>query len=494
MLHDTYNHPFSAFVANKYKDVIILDREKNTRNRRCFNFKWLPEENRFVEKPEAKECTATYFREIKMIDTKKEIRKIARCNSPLPGATDVTYKNDKGCGRCANGTLGVSCQECFTHRCNSLKPIKCYQGSASNPGNATECSDPTASVCSNPVGEASNVSFSCGPCPEGTKGTTCRECVGRSKFACNGPNKVSWEYGCATWAFNKKTGKPEMKSEKTKCKVGILSSIICNRPSYTINPLEGDIPIIPTNQTYTNTNSCGPCNTDSIACADCNWRGCNDNIPIKCFQSKYGTSRATECENRSTRRCRQPTFENYAGFSGLSYGCGECMDLDRVKGRCKTCKGSFDSACNTPPTLGQDYSCYSYTWDGRIKGLRDQYWVTETRCMRLPGVEAICNRPFNSRVKGNYTLPYGFDDKTQRYTRNYVRPSGCGPCPPGTQEPGFETCFNCTGEFCNKLPWEQDGGWDNSWESIPILVVCIISILIFSLFSFLGVCVCARLS
>ncbi|KAL5250247.1 hypothetical protein ACHWQZ_G016096 [Mnemiopsis leidyi] len=482
-----------------------LEREKKM-VKKCYSHRWLPKLNKFTERSVIKRCKAVALKHdilggtgmnmmqigILKDESNNVIRHIARCTRPLPTANNSTYKNHEGCGPCEEGTLGVTCEECLSSLCNMMKPIKCFQGPASgNLGSPAECSDPSENVCSSPVGEASNVSYSCGPCPEGTKGTTCKECKSNSKKACNGPKKLFWEYKCATWEFDKTTGKPTKKKTDTVCKTGTIFPAICNRPSYTASPHDGDFPIIPTKLTYTNEDSCGPCKNDSIACAECDFRKCNDKIPIKCLQTYYGISKSTECDDRYAKKCRQPTFENYKGFSGLSYGCGSCPSGDinerRADGRCETCTGSVDSPCNTPPTLAPDFSCYSYTWDGRIKNLRDQYWVTETRCMRLPGVKAICNRPANSNIKGNYTLPYWFNETT-KYTRDYLRPNGCGPCPEGTKRPFFNTCEDCEGEFCNKLPWEQDGtgSGEGNWKTMITLIV--VSVIILFLALFLGLC------
>ena len=141
-----------------------------------------------------------------------------------------------------------------------------------------------------------------------------------------------------------------------------------------------------------------------------------------------------ECEWPNEKKCRKPIFNNYIGFKNQNYNCGGCKK--GTKDKCEECTGSYAQACNAPPTLGPDFKCYNYTWDGRV--LRDLYRVEEVRCLRLPGVPAICNMPGSRETRGNITVPLG-----------------CGPCPKEAKSSGM--CEECNGELCNVLGWSQSG-------------------------------------
>ena len=398
------------------------------------------------------------------------------CNMPSATATNVTYINPHGCGPCLNETKGVSCVQCETSKCNLLRnrPIKCFQGDGES--EPTECDDTSVEVCSGPRFNA-DIDYACGPCPEGTKGITCKECTGRTKRGCNGPNKISIEYECLAYEFDSETGKPKQKG-KTTCTTGFDDLFICNKPAYRTEYFFDDsTPIIPTNLTYTNSDTCGPCNSDSTACIDCNFALCNKQ-KIKCFQSIHGATKATECRNSVGKvhtTCRKTTFVDYSGYKQLHYACGKCKHVEGAgkSGKCEECEGSITEGCNVPVIQGQDYKCYNYTWDGRFT--RELYTSSEILCKRLPGDPAICNMPGSKEKMDFYTLPLGYEllcnflpislssennicdipSSFQKNRADHSMPLGCGPCDSDRNKSG--TCQQCEGEFCNQLSWTGSG-------------------------------------
>ena len=417
-------------------------RKKEEKMILCFSYKWLENKKKFAVQRKFGYCKKE---EVRKMDIDWTTTTWESCNKPTADATNLTYINPSGCGPCLGDTRGSGCEECYHEKCNARLPVKCYQGDSGEDKDKilpSSCAEDSVSVCSAPMlhnpDNGVDVPYACGPCPEGTKDKECRECVGRTKYACNSPKKFSKKYGCLSYEFDSVTGvskriKGRGRTTTITCETGYESPEICNRPSFTALPLRGDVPVIPTNTTYTNSDTCGPCNSDSIACQECQQTFCNW-IPIKCYQTKFGLSTPTECQKTQSAatKCRKPIFENYIGFSKRYYGCGDCGKRNDNKKTCEQCTGEVDKACNEPPALGPEFLCYNFWWDSRFT--RDRFATEVVSCPRLLGVEAICNGPTEGSTGANYTAK-----------------TGCGPCPSDLLNEG--SCFNCTGELCNVIPW-----------------------------------------
>ena len=70
--------------------------------------------------------------------------------------------------------------------------------------------------------------YNCGPCDEGTKGTSCQECNGTAgEAACNTFIETD-EFKCKDWEYNKTDEKFQLKDDSTTCKKLKDSAIKCN--------------------------------------------------------------------------------------------------------------------------------------------------------------------------------------------------------------------------------------------------------------------------
>ncbi|XP_063688958.1 uncharacterized protein LOC134822048 [Bolinopsis microptera] len=291
------------------------------------------------------------------------------------------------------------------------------------------------------------------------------------------------EYECHAYEFDEGKNPTQKKNTMHTCTTESIDElVICNKPAYTTGYFFDSPPNIPTNLTYTNIDTCGPCKSDSTACTECNFEFCNKDV-IRCFQSIHGAVKATECtrsEGAGPRytKCRKTTFNDYSVNKKLNYGCGGCKHQENGgdKGKCEECEGSTTEGCNAPVIQGQDYKCNNYTWDGRF--MRGLYTSTEILCKRLPGSNstATCNMPGSQEKMDFYTMPFAYQllcnflpdpspgmDNTvcdippafEKNREGHSMPSGCGPCEEGKKNSG--TCQDCEGDFCNQLFSTESG-------------------------------------
>lgn len=146
---------------------------------------------------------------------------------------------------------------------------------------------------------------------------------------------------------------------------------------------------------------------------------------IKCVQGTDGTAAATDCASDGDTLCSQPKFVEYTGISTGSYACGKCKD--ETKGStCEECTGEATKGCNTPKTVGDDFKCYTYTYNKTSKAF-DMSAATSA-CKRLKTSAIACNMPKSGATETTYTLK-----------------TGCGNCTKADT-----SCSQCAKDSCNK--------------------------------------------
>jgi len=147
---------------------------------------------------------------------------------------------------------------------------------------------------------------------------------------------------------------------------------------------------------------------------------------IKCVQGTDGTAAATDCSKAEDTHCSQPKFVEYTGMStGVNYACGKCAG-DTKDSTCEECTGEATKGCNTPKEVGEDFKCYSYTYNKTSKAF--DMSAKTSACKRLKASAIACNMPKS-----------GADEKT------YTLKTGCGNCTKADT-----SCEQCSKDSCNK--------------------------------------------